>query len=503
MDELSENWLGHTPIAFKDVAGSGKSFVGFDQVDIDRATAYAAEDADVTLRLWQVLKPRLAARAWSRVYERLERPLVPVLARMEQRGISVDRQILSRLSGELAQGAARARGRDLRAGRRALQHRLAQAARRHPVRQHGPARRPQDQDRAVVDPAQVLEDLAAEGHELPRKIVDWRQLTKLKSTYTDALPGYINPETGRVHTSYALAATTTGPAVLVRAEPAEHPDPHRGGPQDPHRLHRRQGQQADLGRLQPDRAARARPCRRHPAAQAGLRRRRRHPRHDGVRNVRRAGRRHAGGGAPPRQGDQFRHHLRHLRLRPRQPAVDPARGGGRLHQEATSSASPASATTWRTTKAFARENGYVETIFGRRIHYPEIRSSNPSVRAFNERASINAPIQGTAADIIRRAMIRMDDALAEAGLSARMLLQVHDELIFETAEAEVEATIPVVRHVMENAAMPARLDVGAAAGRRPRRRQLGRGALRCRFASRLVGHAGVISFALTALILSN
>jgi hypothetical protein len=203
-------------------------------------------------------------------------------------------------------------------------------------------------------------------------------------------------------------------AVLLRAQPAEHPDPHgEGRPQDPHRLRRREGHEADLGRLQPDRAARARPHRRHPAAAQAF--------EDGI-DI------HAmtasemfgvpvegmtGRGAPARQGDQFRHHLRHLGLRARQPARHPARGGGD-YIKPISSASPASATIW-TRPRLRRENGYVETIFGRRAIIPKIRSSNPSMRAFNERAAINAPIQGSAADIIRRAMIRMDGALAGCG----------------------------------------------------------------------------------------
>lgn len=201
MDALAEKWLGHSPLRLKDVTGSGKNSVGFDQVDVDKATAHAAEDADVTLRLWLVLKPRLAAKGLVSVYERLERPLVPVLARMEQRGISVDRQILSRLSGELAQGAARLEEEiyqlvgerinigspkqlgDILFGRMGLP---------------GGSKTKTGQ---WSTSAQLLEDLAAEGHELPRKIVDWRQLTKLKSTYTDALPGFVNPDTKRVHTS--------------------------------------------------------------------------------------------------------------------------------------------------------------------------------------------------------------------------------------------------------------------------------------------------------------
>ena len=210
MDALSEAILGHTPIPYKDVAGTGKKAVSFAQVAIDKATAYAAEDADVTLRIWKVLKARLTAEKMNVVYERLERPLVDVICRMEARGISVDRQILSRLSGDLAQKAA------------AIEDEIYELA-GHKFNVGSPKQLGEilfgemglpggkkTKSGQWATGAQQLEDLAAEGHELPRKIVDWRQLTKLKSTYTDALPNYINPQTNRVHTSYAMASTSTG-----------------------------------------------------------------------------------------------------------------------------------------------------------------------------------------------------------------------------------------------------------------------------------------------------
>ena len=451
---LSDKWLGHATTPLKDLAGSGRSSVGFDQVDIDRATAYAAGHADVTLRLWRVLKPRLAAKGLVSVYERLERPLVPVLARMEQRGISVDRQILSRLSGELAQGAARLEEEiyeligerinigspkqlgDILFGRMGLP---------------GGSKTKTGQ---WSTSAQLLEELAAEGHELPRKIVDWRQLTKLKSTYTDALPGFIHPDTKRVHTSYALAATTTG--RLSSSDPNLQNIPVRTAegrkirtafiadkgnklvsadysqielrvlahvaeiPQ----LKQAFADGADIHAITasemfnvPVEGMPSEVRRRAKAINFGI-----------IYGISAFGL--ANQLSIPREeaGDYIKKYFERF-------------PGIRDYIEAT--------------KAYAREHGFVETIFGRRIHYPEIRSSNPSIRAFNERASINARLQGTAADIIRRAMVHMDDALEKAGLSARMLLQVHDELIFETVEAEVEATIPVVRRVMENAPMPA------------------------------------------------
>ncbi|MCZ8547082.1 DNA polymerase I [Mesorhizobium qingshengii] len=451
---LSEKWLGHATTPLKELAGSGKSFVGFEQVDIDKATAYAAGHADVALRLWLVLKPRLAAKGLVSVYERLERPLVPVLARMEQRGISVDRQILSRLSGELAQGAARLEEEiyqlvgerinigspkqlgDILFGRMGLP---------------GGSKTKTGQ---WSTSAQLLEDLAAEGHELPRKIVDWRQLTKLKSTYTDALPGFIHPDTRRVHTSYALAATTTG--RLSSSDPNLQNIPVRTAEgrkirtafiaDKGNRLVSADYSQIELRVLA------------HVAEIPQLRQ----AFADGADihaitasemfNV-------------PVEGmpSEIRRRAKAINFGiiygisafglANQLSIPREEAGNYIKKYFERF--PGIRDYIEETKAYAREHGFVETIFGRRIHYPEIRSSNPSVRAFNERASINARLQGTAADIIRRAMVRMDEALEKAKLSARMLLQVHDELIFETIEAEVEATIPVVRHVMENAAMPA------------------------------------------------
>jgi DNA polymerase-1 len=303
--------------------------------------------------------------------------------------------------------------------------------------------------------AQVLEELAAAGHPLPRKIVDWRQVTKLKSTYTDALPGYVHPDTKRVHTSYALAATTTG--RLSSSEPNLQNIPVRTVEgrkirsafiaEKGHRLISADYSQIELRILA------------HVAEIPQLRK----AFADGIDihtmtasemfNVPVAG-----------MPSEVRRRAKAINFGiiygisafglanqlsiPREEASDYIK---RYFERF-----PGIRDYIESTKEFARQHGYVETIFGRRVHYPEIRSSNPSVRAFNERASTNARLQGTAADIIRRAMIRMDAALEAAGLSARMLLQVHDELIFETVEAEVEPTIPVVRAVMENAAMPAR-----------------------------------------------
>ncbi|MGX9143338.1 DNA polymerase I [Mesorhizobium sp. 128a] len=454
LSSLADKWLGHATIPLKELAGSGRSSIGFEQVDIDRATAYAAGHADVALRLWQVLKPRLAAKGLVSVYERLERPLVPVLARMEQRGISVDRQILSRLSGELAQGAARLEEEiyglvgerinigspkqlgDILFGRMGLP---------------GGSKTKTGQ---WSTSAQLLEDLAAEGHELPRKIVDWRQLTKLKSTYTDALPGFIHPDTKRVHTSYALAATTTG--RLSSSDPNLQNIPVRTaeGRKIRTAFIADKGQKlvsADYSQIELRVLAHVAEIPQLTQAFA-----------DGA-DI------HAITASEmfsvPVEGmpSEVRRRAKAINFGiiygisafglANQLSIPREEAGAYIKKYFERF--PGIRDYIEATKAYAREHGFVETIFGRRIHYPEIRSSNPSIRAFNERASINARLQGTAADIIRRAMVHMDEALEKAGLSARMLLQVHDELIFETVEAEVEATIPVVRRVMENAPMPA------------------------------------------------
>lgn len=454
MDQLSEKWLGHTPIEFKSLTGTGKSFTTFDFVDIDRATCYAAEDADVTLRLWQVLKPRLAAKGLVSVYERLERPLVPVLSRMEQRGIAIDRQILSRLSGDLAQGAAR------------LEDEIfALAGHRFTIGspkqlgdilfgKMGLPGGSKTKTGQWSTSAQVLEDLAAEGHELPRKIVDWRQLTKLKSTYTDALPGYVHPQTGRVHTSYALAATTTG--RLSSSEPNLQNIPVRTT--EGRKI--RAAFIADKGNklISADYSQIELRVLAHIADIPQLR-----TAFDNGVDIHAMTASEMFGVPVEGMPSEVRRRAKAINFGiiygisafglsnqlsiPREEASDYIK---RYFERF-----PGIRDYMEKSKAQARENGYVETIFGRRIHYPEIRSANPSVRAFNERASINAPIQGSAADIIRRAMVRMEPALDKAGLSARMLLQVHDELIFEAPESEVAATIPVIRQVMEHAAMPA------------------------------------------------
>jgi DNA polymerase I len=451
---LADRWLGHEMIPFKEVIGSGRNLVTFDLVDIERATTYATEGADIAIRLWQILKPRLAANGLVSVYERLERPLVPVLARMEERGISVDRQMLSRLSGEFAQ----------RAG--ALEEDVYTAAGERftigsPKQlgdilfgKMGLPGGSKTKSGQWSTTAQLLEELAAEGYELPRRIVDWRQLTKLKSTYTDALPEYIHPETERLHTSYALASTPTG--RISSSEPNLQNIPIRTA--EGRRI--RTAFVADKGNklVSADYSQIELRVLAHIADIPQLRQ----AFADGV-DIHAMTASEMFGVPVDGMPSEVRRRAKAINFGivygisafglANQLSIERAEAGDYIKRYFERF--PGIRDYMDSRKQMARDKGYVETIFGRRIHYPEIRSSNPSVRAFNERASINAPIQGSAADIIRRAMIRMEDALKQARLSARMLLQVHDELIFETSEDEVEATLPVIQKVMENAAMPA------------------------------------------------
>ncbi len=451
-DELAGRLLGHEPLARKALTGTGRSLKALAKLSIEDVAGLGAEGADIALRLWRVLKPRLAAEGLAHVYERLERPLLPVLARMEERGIRADRQILSRLSGRFAQKAA---------GLEADIHAMAgEPFNIGSPKQLGdilfgrmglPGGKKTRTGQWATD-ARLLEELAAEGHELPRRIVDWRQITKLKGTYTDALPLHMDGAE-RIHTSYSLASTTTG--RLSSTEPNLQNIPVRT--QEGREIRtafvaakgfklvsadysqielRILAHMADIPQLRqafvegtdihamtasemfgvPVEGMPADVRRRAKAINFGI-----------IYGI------SAFGLAAQLSIPRDEAGLYIKRYFERFPGI-------RDYMDAT--------------KATARANGYVETLFGRRVHYPDIRHSNPSVRAFNERAAINAPIQGTAADIIRRAMIRMEDALEAEGLSAAMLLSVHDELVFEVPDDEVEATIPVVRRVMESASAP-------------------------------------------------
>ncbi len=455
-DELSDLHLGHKPIALGDVAGSGKARVSFEKVPLDKALNYAAEDADLTLRLHQVLKPRLMAERLLTVYETIERPLVPVVAAMERAGVKVDARALQALSEDFAQRIGELEreiddivGFEFNPGSPKQLGEILFDRLKLPGGKKG-------KTGAYGTGADVLEELTVtSGHPLPQKILDWRQLTKLKSTYTDTLQDEIDPTTGRVHTSYALALTPTGRLsssdpnlqnIPVRTEEGRKIR-HAFVAEKGHKLVSVDYSQIEL-RLAADMAD-------IPA----------------LRDAFRAGTDiHAMTasqvfGVPVEGMDPM--------VRRRAKAINFGiiygisafglaqqlgipQAEAKAYIEAYFARYPGIRGYMERTKKFAREHGYVETLFGRRCHIPGINDKNPAKRSYMERASINAPLQGTAADIIKRAMIRIPPALAERRLKAGMLLQVHDELVFEVPDAEIEETSAVARAIMEKAHEPAR-----------------------------------------------
>jgi DNA polymerase-1 len=451
MDSLSSRYLDHSPISIKSLLGSGKSAITFDQLSIAEAVDYAAEDADITLRLWKLFKPLLHKSRVTKVYEILERPLVSVLAEMEQNGIKVDRDTLSRMSNSFAQKMAgledeifKAAGRSFNVGSPKQLGEILFDEMEIPGGKKG-------KTGAYATGADVLEDLIVEGYDFPSKVLDWRQLSKLKSTYTDALQDHINVETGRVHTSYSMAGTSTGRLsstdpnlqnIPIRTEDGRRireaficdegsvllsldysqielrilahiadidslKEAFYQG-QDIHALTASQMFDVPLDKMDPMIRRQAK------AINFGI-----------IYGI-------SGYGL-----------ARNLRI-PRKEA--------QAFIEKYFERFPGIKDYMESTVSFAKENGYVQTLFGRRIHTPEINTRGPQA-GFSKRAAINAPIQGTAADIIRRAMIKMPGMIKQ--LPAKMLLQVHDELLFEVRKEAVDETISIVKDVMETASLPA------------------------------------------------
>jgi DNA polymerase I len=457
MDALSEQYLGHIPIPIKSLLGSGKSQITFDRVAIDDAVKYAAEDADITLRLWQHFKPRLHRGQVTTVYETLERPLIPVLAQMEMAGIQVDRDTLSRMSNAFAQTMA------------GLEHEIQQVAGGSfnvgSPKQLGEVLFDQMQvpggekgkTGAYGTGADVLEDITTladthpNGARLAALVLDWRQLSKLKSTYTDALQDHINPDTGRVHTSYSIAGANTG--RLASTDPNLQNIPVRS--EEGRRI--REAFVAPKGRtlVSLDYSQIELRILAHIADIPELRQ----AFADGIdihaltasemfnvpldqmtKDIRSRAKAINFGVIYGISGFGL---ARNLRI----PRAD-AQGFIDRYFERF----PGIKEYMSETVKFAQTNGYVQTLFGRKIHTPEINARGPGA-GFAKRAAINAPIQGTAADVIRRAMIRMPAAIA--GLDAKMLLQVHDELLFEVADTDVDALMTKARDVMEGASDPA------------------------------------------------
>jgi len=454
MDRLSERWLGHQTISFSEVAGSGRTFIGFARVPIDKATEYAAEDADVTLRLWRVLKPRLAAESMATVYETLERPMVLPLARMEQAGVAIDRDMLSRLSGEFAQGMARIEAdvQQLVGG----PFNLSSPKQLGDILfgQMGLPGGKKTATGAWSTSAGVLEDLAEQGHALPARVLDWRQLAKLKSTYTDALPGFLDPRTGRVHTSYALASTTTG--RLSSSDPNLQNIPVRN--EEGRKIRRAFVAAPGCKLISADYSQIELRLLAHVADIAALKQ----AFADGL-DIHAMTASEMFGVPVKDMPGEIRRRAKAINFGiiygisafglANQLGIPRDEAGAYIRKYFERF--PGIRDYMEAMKKRARADGFVRTIFGRKCHFPRINAANPSERAFNERAAINAPLQGSAADIIRRAMIRMDGALDRAGLSARMLMQVHDELVFEAPDGEIEATIALVKKVMVEAPEPA------------------------------------------------
>ncbi|QYX56589.1 DNA polymerase I [Roseovarius sp. SCSIO 43702] len=455
MDTLSERYLGHAPIPIKTLLGTGKSAKTFDRVPIDEAVKYAGEDADITLRLWHLFKPRLSAERVTTVYETLERPLVPVLARMERAGVMVDRDTLSRMSSKFAQKMAALEAEIHELAGRSFNVGSPKQLGEILFDEMGLDGGKRGKTGAYATGADVLEDLAT-LHELPARVLDWRQLSKLKSTYTDALQDHIDPGTGRVHTSYVQTGASTG--RLASTDPNLQNIPVRT--EEGRRI--REAFVAPRGRVLVS-LDYSQIELRILAHVAGI---------DALKQAFREGQDiHA-----MTASEMFDVSMEEMtpEIRRRAKAINfgviyGISGFGLARNLRIPRADaqgfidryferfPGIKDYMDATIAFGKTHGHVQTLFGRKIHTPEIDAKGPRA-GFARRAAINAPIQGTAADIIRRAMIRMPDAIH--GLPCTMLLQVHDELLFEVDEGAVDEVVAAAREVMEGAADPVvKLDV--------------------------------------------
>ncbi len=465
MDDLAERYLQHKTIKFSDVAGSGAKQVSFDKVPIDKARDYAAEDADVTLQLWAQFKPRLAQEHMVSMYETIERPLIPVLLGMETAGIKVDAPQLVKLSadfekrlGELEREIHKIAGREFNVGSPKQLGEILFDEQKLPGGKRS-------KTGAWSTDAAVLEELAASGHPLPVKILEHRQLAKLKGTYTDALVRELDPKTGRIHTSYHMTGAATGRLASTDPNLQNIPVRTEEGRKIREAFIAEKGCKllsADYSQIELRLLA-------HVADLATLKEA--FARGDDIHAITAS----EMFGVPVKGMDPM--------VRRRAKAINfgiiygisafgLANQLGIGQQEAREYIAkyfqryPGIRDYMETTKEYARKNGYVKTPFGRKIHLKYINEKNQGMRAFSERAAINAPLQGGAADIIKRAMIRVPDALRAAKLKATMLLQVHDELLFEVPEKEIDRTKDVARTVMEGAAklsVPLVVDTGVGA----------------------------------------
>jgi len=456
MDELSQRHLGHTPLAFKDVCGTGKKAISFAEVPLDRATEYAAEDADVTWRLHRVLKPRLAEEAATRIYERVDRPLVPVIAQMERHGIRVDRDRLAGLSATFAETIGTLEGEIHALAGQPFTIGSPKQLGEILFDKLGYKGGKKGKSGQYSTDQSVLEGLAGAGEgggaEIAAKVLEWRQLSKLRSTYTEALQAAINPETGRVHTSYSLVGAQTG--RLSSTDPNLQNIPIR----------------TEIGRQIRDCFV-AEPGNVLLAADYSQIELRLAAHMADVPSLKEAFARGEDIHARTAQ-ELFGEVNRDTRGRAKTINFAILYGISRWGLAGRLGTTPEEAQAMidryferfpgiqryiHETLEQVRAQGFSETLFGRKTWFPRINAKNQAERQGSERAAINAPIQGTAADIIKRAMARMMPALHAAGLGhVRMLLQVHDELVFELPEVDVPAATQVIRAVMEGAAEPSR-----------------------------------------------
>ncbi len=450
MDELARLHLDYETIKFTDVVGKGKDQISFDQVPLDKALAYAAEDADITLRLYNVLKPRLFKERLAFVYECIERPLAPVLASVEAEGVLVDRARLEELSKDFGQRLVTLEAEIHKLAGREFNVASPKQLGEILFDEMGFKGGKRGKTGAWSTDSNVLDSLAAEGHELPAQVLDWRQIQKLKSTYADALQTYINPKSGRIHTSFAMTGAATGRLsssdpnlqnIPIRTEEGRKLRSAFIAPEGSVLL------SADYSQIELRLLA-------HVADIAELKL----AFSEGL-DIHASTAALVFGGEAESIDPDLRRKAKAINfgiiygISPfglaRQLGVP--QGEARDFIEAYFDRYPGVKAYMDRAKAFAHEHGFVTTCFGRRIWTPGISDKNPARRGFQERAAINAPLQGAAADIIKIAMARIQPALDAEGLKARMLLQVHDELLFEVLESETQETAHVVREVMESA----------------------------------------------------
>ncbi len=463
MDSLALKYLGYKTVTYEDVTGKGKNQINFSEVPLDRASHYAAEDADITLRLHESLWPRLQELpSLAKLFREIEMPLVPVLSRIERHGVRIDTDMLRRQSGELAhrlaeleQEAYRIAGQPFNLASPLQIQEVLFNQLKLPVLKKTPKGQPSTAE-------EVLQELSID-YPLPRVILEYRGIAKLKSTYTDKLPDMVNPRTGRVHTSYHQAVAATG--RLSSSDPNLQNIPVRTAegrrirqafvPEDGNLLLSADYSQIELrimAHLSGDRGLLA-------AFEQGS-------------DVHRATAAEVFGMPPEQVTDEMRRNAKAINFGliygmsafglAQQLRID--RGAAQAYIDLYFARYPAVKEFMDRTRAQAHATGYVETVFGRRLYLPEINTANQARRQYAERTAINAPMQGTAADLIKLAMLAVDAWILDSGIRARMIMQVHDELVFEIPETELETVSHEIRRLMTGAAqfaVPLVVDIGS------------------------------------------